>query len=109
MTLLRTPGMLYQQREENKISNLYNYKIINKTNEDFVLGLRLENLEGDIQVIGGQELTIKKQSMIEGSLFIILDKSQISKTKTSVEVGVYNGEEKVDVIKSHLTGPIIRR
>ncbi|MEM6701011.1 MAG: 4Fe-4S dicluster domain-containing protein, partial [Bacteroidota bacterium] len=33
--VLRTKGMLYQQVDEQHISNLYNYQLINKTNKEF--------------------------------------------------------------------------
>lgn len=39
--LLRTPGMLYQKVDEENISNLYNYQIINKTKEVFPVEFRL--------------------------------------------------------------------
>lgn len=109
MNLLRASGMLYQNRENNKISNLYNYTLLNKTNNDFQLTLKLENMDGEIEIVGGKSLLIGEQSSLEGALFIILDKSQITKTKTKVEVGIYNGENRIDLIKTHLTGPIIRK
>ena len=33
--LLRTPGVLPQKVDETHVSNLYNYQVINKTNEEF--------------------------------------------------------------------------
>jgi len=108
-TLLRTPGMLYQKRGEDKISNLYNYKIINKTAEGFPVAFRLENAMGEIQLIGETTLSIDKQSSIEGSLSIIVPKEEISKTKTTIKVGIYAGEEKLETVKTHFTGPIVRK
>jgi cytochrome c oxidase accessory protein FixG len=32
-TILRTPGIMYQEQENGQISNLYNYKIVNKSNQ----------------------------------------------------------------------------
>ncbi|MGB0892308.1 MAG: cytochrome c oxidase accessory protein CcoG, partial [Flavobacteriaceae bacterium] len=34
-TILRLPGQLYQHKENNIISNVYTFKIINKTNKEF--------------------------------------------------------------------------
>lgn len=108
-TLLRTPGMLYQKREDNKISNLYNYKVINKTNDEFKLEFKLEGIEGEIVHIGGKDLDMTKQSSIEGTLFIIVNKDDITETKTKIKLGIYNGDRKLESVKTHFTGPIVRK
>lgn len=106
-TLLRTPGMLFQEREGGKITNLYNYKIINKTNEAFPITFKLENREGEIEIIGGADIFIEEQSSTEGILFIVLDKKSLTERKTFVDVGVYNGNEKLETVSTRFTGPII--
>ncbi len=45
-TILRTPGMLFQTREDGRISNLYAIKTVNKTPNDLPLRLELMNVEG---------------------------------------------------------------
>ncbi len=51
-TILRAPGMLYQEPEPGKISNLYNIKLVNKTNQDLPVDLRLLSHQGEIKIIG---------------------------------------------------------
>ena len=60
-------------------------------------------------MIGKEKLSIEKQSSIEGSLFIIVPKDEIVKTKTIFKVNVLAGEEKLETVKTHFTGPIVRR
>lgn len=103
-TILRTPGVMYQQREDGRISNLYNYKVINKTNADFPVDFKLENIEGEIEMIGSLD-TVHSQSILEGAMFVILDKSDVKGVKTRVELGIYNGEDKLETTKTNFMGP----
>lgn len=105
-TILRTPGMLYQEKDDGRISNLYNYKVINKTNNDFPVEFKLENIEGEIQMVG-QNLTVHKQDVLEGALFIIVDPSTLSGLKTELKIGVYEEDEKIETVKTNFVGPAI--
>lgn len=68
-SILRTPGMLFQTHEDGRISNLYQLKVINKTNE--VLPLRFELIDpvGTIQLVG-DDVVVPSQGKSEGALFI---------------------------------------
>ena len=44
ISVLRTPGQLYQEQPNGQLSNLYNYKFLNKTYDDKVLSLKPEKL-----------------------------------------------------------------
>lgn len=104
-SLLRTPGMLYQQKEGDIISNLYNLKIINKTNLEIPMEIRLLNFEGEIQIIGNENLVIKPQGLAEAVLFILLDKKDLSSMKTEVEVGIFSNGEMIEQVNTNFMGP----
>lgn len=105
-TILRTPGMMYQDQGEGKISNLYNIKIINKTNNAFALDLKLlnEELQGEIKLVGN-ELLIEKQGSIEQAMFVILEKDKLQKLKTSLSIGVYDGDQLIETVSTNFMGP----
>jgi len=103
-TVLRAPGMLYQEQEEGKISNLYNIKLVNKTNEDIPVKIELLSHEGEIKIIGN-EISVDKQSVGESVFFIILDGDLVSSEKTEIEVGIYKGDELIDVAEATFIGP----
>jgi cytochrome c oxidase accessory protein FixG len=50
-TILRATGMTYVEKDE-KIANLYNYKILNKSGEEQLLQLKLISPEGEIEFAG---------------------------------------------------------
>lgn len=59
-TITRASGQLYQKRDSLQITNLYNIKVANKTHEAFPIHLKLENIDGEIQMIGKNSLYKRK-------------------------------------------------
>jgi len=103
--LQRTPGMLYQEVDDEYISNLYNYQVINKTNETFPFEFRLaEGIEGRIRPVGTLPDT-KASGMVEGAIFIELPRSELNGRKNNITVEVYSNGERIDHIKTNFLGP----
>lgn len=105
--ILRTPGMTYQELEENQISNLFNYKLINKTTEDLSdVTLKLVNFDGTIEYVGGRIPDIPNLGRSEGSFFVKLDKSAITGQSMKLKFELYSGDEKIDDATTNFLGPI---
>ena len=104
--LLRTPGMLYQERGEDMISNLYNYQLVNKTKEVMHLDFKLINVDGDIEVVGGEVLQTIANGISEGALFIIIPKEKLEDRTTKLKLEVYNGDVLIDHVKTTFLGPL---
>lgn len=106
-TVVRVPGMLYQEQENDRISNLYNIHFVNKTFEDIVLDLRLQDLEnGEIKRVGGEEISVPSNENVEGVFFIELPKEQLSRTKTTLVIEILANGEVIDEVKTSFLGPI---
>lgn len=103
-TVLRTPGMLYQEGENNTLTNLYNYKVINKTGQDMELDLRVINGPGKVKLVG-EAVALNAQGTSEGVLFIEIPREEVSGRKTKVTVGIYNGDELLKKVKTNFIGP----
>ncbi len=103
--ILRTPGMLYQEVDENVLSNLYNYQIINKTKESFPVTFHLVNVDGEIKPIGEIPDT-EPSDMVEGAFFIHLDRSQVDARKNEVIIEVRSGEKVIDRVTTSFMGPM---
>lgn len=110
-SILKTPGQQYQKRENNQVSNLYNYKIINKTFEEIPAEIRMMEGEGEIQYIGNnQELIIPSESMAEGTFFLIRNMDDIEDRNTKVRLGIYSKEgELLDEVKTSFAAPVKRK
>lgn len=107
-TILRTPGMLYQEIEGDRISNLYNIELVNKTVNDIPVQLRLTSSEGVIRMVGN-ELIIPKQGMARGAFFIEIPKNKLKDRKTSLTIEVRSGERMIDEVKTNFLGPFNER
>ncbi len=103
-TVLRSPGMLFQEQEGGKISNLYSVKVVNKTAHDLPLEIRLLSCPGEIKVIGNAPV-IASQSLGEVVFFILLDRNKITDSKTEVDIGIFSGGKKLDQTRATFVGP----
>lgn len=69
-TVLRAKGMLYQEQANDQISNLYTIKLINKTRDSMPVDVRVENMEGRVEIIG-KALGVKEEGMFQGEFLYI--------------------------------------
>jgi len=105
-TVIRAKGMLYQEQPQEKVSNLFTVKLVNKTRRELPVNLKVENFPGaSIEVIG-KDLIVKKESMTQGSFFIFLDKRAINKRKTELKIGIYSHGRLVKTVKTSFFGPV---
>lgn len=104
-TVLRAKGMLYQEKENNKISNLYTVKLVNKTRDSLPVTLKIENLNGKIELVGKPLYTVK-EGVMQGSFFVVLDKKDVTSRKTKIEIGIYSNGECIKKIKTSFLGPV---
>jgi len=104
-TILRLPGQLFQHKGDN-ISNIYTFKILNKTNDDMnAVHFEIIGIKGNINVVGEKNLKVPKQKMIKGTLFIEINQYLLESDKTKIEIGVYNGNKKVETTTTNFLGP----
>ena len=103
-TVLRSPGMLFQEQEGGKISNLYSVKVVNKTPNDLPIEIRLLSGKGEVRIIGNTP-RIARQSLGEIVFFVLLDRSQVVNGKTEMEIGVFSGGKKLDQTRATFVGP----
>jgi cytochrome c oxidase accessory protein FixG len=104
ITILRTPGMMYQQIENGYLANLYNLKIINKTNQDKDINIRLKSPEGRIKVVGGN-LNVAKNNFLESAFFVEIPAEKIRYVQTPVILNIYTGDQLIDEVNTSFIGP----
>lgn len=104
-TIIRTAGMLYQERGTDSITNLYSIKLVNKTATNIQVSLRMEDATGKIELLGHQQILVKAGQQGEGLFFIVLPRSVIMKRKTTLHIGLYTGEKKTGTLSTTFLGP----
>jgi len=102
---LRLPGQLFEHKGEN-ISNIYTFKVINKTNKDFnAIHFKLVGIKGTLKVVGEQELKVPKQGMKSGTVFIEINKFLLDSDKTKLEIEVFDGDKKIETSTTSFLSP----
>jgi cytochrome c oxidase accessory protein FixG len=107
-TIVRAAGMLYQERGEDSLSNLYTIKVVNKTLLDIPITLKIVNGPGRIIEAEGKPIQVKKEEQGKGSFFIVLPKSFIKSRKTPLKVGLYDGDTLITVLQTNFMGPFTK-
>lgn len=104
-TVLRIPGQLFEHKGD-KISNVYTYKLINKTIKDFD-NVKFEILEpkGIIKNVGKAELHLKREDISQGTFFIEIDQALLEGDKTKVKIGVYSDGNLLETTTTNFLGP----
>ncbi|MFN5706076.1 MAG: 4Fe-4S dicluster domain-containing protein [bacterium] len=100
-TILRTPGMMYQENTDGTISNLYNYKVNNKTFKDIDVYFKVEEVPATIKVIGKTNINVTKETSSQGTMFIYINPNDLKKRSTKIKIGVYNSKgELLETVKT---------
>ena len=104
--LLRAPGALFTQLNDGRIENLYTIKVLNKTSRDIELQLRLEDIQGQISIMGTGDLVVPKAELTQTSVLIALDPAVLAGPTTRVRIGVYDATgKKLETVKTVFVGP----
>ena len=104
-TVLRLPGQLFEHKGEN-ISNIFTYKIVNKTVRDFdSVYFKLATPKGTVKMVGNPYIKIKKEGLVQGTLFIEINPAFLEGDKTRVKIEIYNNKELIETTKTNFLGP----
>jgi cytochrome c oxidase accessory protein FixG len=105
--ILRLPGQLYEHKDNNIISNVYTYKIVNKTTETIEdVSFKLRGIDGEIKLVSTSDtFTVKESGLAEGTLFIELKQSDLSGDKNNLTIDVYSGDKLIETTSVSFLGP----
>ncbi len=107
-TIIRTKGLLYQERGTDSLSNLFNIKVINKTLTNMPVTLRLEEeagKAGKIELVGATDIHLKQEDQASGTFFVVLPRKFVTNRKMKIQIGLYNGDKKITTLRTNFAGP----
>ena len=104
--VLRLPGQLYEHKENNIISNVYTYKLVNKTTEEIKdVTFKILSHKGTVKLVSGHNFNVPKQGLAEGTLFIEINNSALSGDRNKLEIAVYSGDKLIETTTANFLGP----
>jgi polyferredoxin len=106
VTILRSPGTMYQTVDASHFTNLYTFQVINKTRHDLPLSFNMENGIGHIKVVGDEHPTLHAGEMHDGVFFIEVDAAHLDGLKTTLGIEIWSGKKFLKTIKTSFVGPM---
>ena len=104
--ILRLPGQLYEHKEGNIISNVYTYKLVNKTTKPVEdVSFKLISHKGTVKLVRNENFEVPAQDLAEGTLFIEIDNAAVKSDKEKVKVWVYSGDKLVETTLCSFMAP----
>ncbi|WP_353118552.1 cytochrome c oxidase accessory protein CcoG [Myroides odoratus] len=104
--VLRVAGKTFEHKGAN-ISNVYTFKIMNKTMKDYDnLSFKVKKPAGaEVKMVGQDVITVKKENYSEGVLFIEIPQKDLDGYSTKVTIEVYDGDRLIQTTKTNFLGP----
>ncbi len=104
--ILRLPGQLYERKANNNISNVYTYKLVNKTSKDVdSVSFKLLSHKGEIKMVSQDSFKVPAEKLAEGTLFIEINSSALTGDKDKLKIGVYSAEKLIETATTQFLAP----
>ena len=105
-TILRTPGMIYQQQNDSIYSNLYTVNLINKTFDQMPVEIKLVQPSGSVKWVGNGITKLEGQGSADGEFFVMINQNQIVNARLPIVLEVKSGNKIIETIKTNFIGPV---
>ncbi len=104
--ILRLPGQLYEHKEGNIISNVFTYKLLNKTTKPVNnVHFELISPKGKIKLVRTDNFDVQPEALAEGTLFIEINASALSGDKNNLKIGVYSDDKLIETTTARFLAP----
>jgi hypothetical protein len=105
-TVLKVPGTLYQI-EPGFVTNLYNIEFVNKTFDEMEVAIKVESpAYATVQKADGKIIIIPAGGLVKGVYFIKIPDTKVNRASTTVRLGVYKDDDRIETIKVKFIGPV---
>jgi cytochrome c oxidase accessory protein FixG len=104
LNLLSLKGTSYTKLNDTTIVNIYEAKILNKTNEEHEIELKITSGNATLEVVGGS-LTLEKSSELERNIIVTMRRRNLIGPKTPVVVGLFRDGELITDKEVNFKGP----
>jgi cytochrome c oxidase accessory protein FixG len=104
VTILRTRGTTFQEVSETHISNIYDVTLVNKSNKERTLELKIIEGVGEIEIVG-DDLFVGPNGQLHRKFIIRAERTKIKKKGNEIIIGVYDGERQITTAETNFVGP----
>ncbi len=94
--ILRLPGSNYKLGEDNYVTNIYQYKILNKSTQSQEFSIQIVGIENArVQAAGGNELRADIQEFAEGVLIVSIPRGELKSSKEKIVLEIVDTDGRV--------------
>jgi len=106
-TVLRLPGQLYEHKANNIISNVYTYKLINKTTKEIEnVSIKLLSHKGSLKLVSkNNNFVVPSRGIAQGTLFVEINNVALSGDRNKIRIGIYSNGELIETTTTNFLGP----
>lgn len=104
VNILRSPGKIYQEMPDNKISNLYHAVLVNNTFDDMPVEVKTNTPGAEILTVG-KDVVIPSLSVHEVEFLVVMSKDDIKTTVVQLNIQVFAGGKLFYETKTTFIGP----
>ncbi|MCC2589375.1 cytochrome c oxidase accessory protein CcoG [Chryseobacterium sp. MFBS3-17] len=103
---IKPVGTSYVVRD-GYIYNTYNYTLLNKTNNDREITIKvISPAHGEVRAIGQKSIHVNKDEMAKGSVSVSFPEKEITRAKQNIVIGIYDENGKlIDDYETYFEGP----
>lgn len=105
-TVLRTRGTLFQEVKKGVYSNIYDITLVNKTNKEMPIEIKLIEGEGEIKMIG-DDLVLNAQGEVQSKFMILINESDIPSRNIDLKIGIYSNDRLIEKVSTSFITPIL--
>jgi cytochrome c oxidase accessory protein FixG len=105
-TIFRQRGTTYQTNNTGYISNIFEINLANKTRNNYIINLKLEDKEGKIELVV-HDLKLKKEAHLKDRFVVKYPFSSMENGKKIIKVIVLGNGKEIQRVKVKFIGPLM--
>ena len=106
---LRMEGQIYQ-KDGTKIVNIYDYTLINKSDEAMQLRFEPIDQSAELILIGEDVIVLDPEEIRHGSAMLKIEREELTASKIKVKLLVLDEDgNEIDQISTNFLGPLVRK
>ena len=103
--ILSPRGALYNMMDDGRVSNIYTYKVLNKTTHAIDVSFEVEDNLAELKMIGA-EPHAETGEYAEGAIMLILDRDKLDGIETDLNILVRDKDRILQTIEIKFMGPM---
>jgi cytochrome c oxidase accessory protein FixG len=106
-TVLKLPGQLFEHKANNVISNVYTYKLVNKTTNNIEnVSIKLLSHKGTLKLASSNNnFVVPSRGIAQGTLFVEINNAALSGDRNKIKIGIYANGELIETTTANFLGP----